>query len=76
MPNPEIAGLSTQTQASFIFNRIGPIADWAYLKNIDPEIVKEITLIGARAELAAAKTYVKAVEEVVGIVEKSKVGRG
>ena len=76
MPNPEIAGLPTQTQASFIFNRIGPIADWAYLKNVDPEIVKEITLVAARAELAAAQTYAKTVEDVVKIVEKSKVGRG
>jgi hypothetical protein len=76
MPNPEIAAVAAHTQSSFIFNRIGPIADWAFLKNIDPEIVKEITLISARAELSAAQTYVKAVEEVVRVVEKSKVARG
>jgi hypothetical protein len=76
MPNPEIAAGATHTQASFIFNRIGPIADWAYLKNIDPEIVKEITLISARAELTAAQTYAKAVEDVVKVVERSKVSRG
>jgi hypothetical protein len=76
MPNPEIAAVAAHTQPSFIFNRIGPIADWAFLKNIDPEIVKEITLISARAELSAAQTYVKAVEEVVRVVEKSKVARG
>ena len=72
MPNPEIAAVANP-QASFIFNRIGPIADWAYLKNIDPEIVKEITLISARAELSAAQTYVKAMEDMVKVVEKSKV---
>lgn len=72
MPNPEIPAVS-HPQASFIFNRIGPIADWAYLKNIDPEVVKEITLISARAELSAAQTYVKAIEEFVKVVEKSKV---
>ena len=71
MPNPEIAAVANP-QASFIFNRIGPIADWAYLKNIDPGIVKEITLISARAELTAAQTYVKAVEDVVKVVEKSQ----
>jgi hypothetical protein len=75
MPNPEFAAASTQ--ASFIFNRIGPIADWAYLKNIDPELVKEITLISTRAELTAAQTYVQAVEQVLKVVEKSQVvGRG
>jgi hypothetical protein len=75
MPNPEISTASF-SQASFIFNRIGPIADWAYLKNIDPQIVKEITLISARAELTAAQTYVKAVQDVVNVIEKSNVGRG
>ncbi len=75
MPNPEMPAMSAHTQASFIFNRIGPIADWAYLKNIDPEIVKEITVISARAELAAAQTYARAVEDVVKVIEKSKVGR-
>ena len=75
MGNPEFAGHASQTQASFVFNRIGPIADWAYLKNIDPEIVREITVISARAELAAAQTYAKAVEEVLRVVEKSQVGR-
>ena len=75
MPNPEFAALS-HTQSSFIFNRIGPIADYAFLKNIDPALVKEITLISTRAELAAAQTYVKAVEEVLKVVEKSGVGRG
>lgn len=76
MPNPEIATASLHTQPSFIFNRIGPIVDWAYLKNIDPEIVKEITLISTRAELAAAQTYVRAVDEVLKVIEKSKVSRG
>jgi len=76
MSNPETAALSAHTQPSFVFNRIGPIADWAYLKNIDPEMVKEITLISARAELTAAQAYTKAVEEVVRVVEKANVGRG
>ena len=74
MPNPEFAAVNTQ--GSFIFNRIGPIADWAYLKNIDPELVKEISLISSRAELTAARTYVNAVEEVVRVIEKSQVSRG
>lgn len=74
MPNPELAG--HPTQASFIFNRIGPIADYAFLKNIDPELAKEITLIGVRAELTAAQTYVKAVEDVMRVVEKANVKRG
>jgi len=76
MPDGETRFTQTHTQASFIFNRIGPIADWAYLKNIDPELVKEITLISARAELAAAQTYAKAVEDVVKVMEKAKVARG
>lgn len=72
MSNPEITSVAHQ-QSSFIFNRIGPIADWAYLKNIDPGLLKEITLISARAELSAAQTYVKAVEDVVKVIEKSQV---
>ena len=76
MSSPEVATASLHTQSSFIFNRIGPIVDSAYLKNIDPELVKEITLISVRAEVAAAQTYVKAVEEVLKVVERSKAGRG
>jgi hypothetical protein len=75
MSSPQIPTASLHTQPSFIFNRIGPIVDWAYLKNIDPELVKEITLISVRAEVAAAQTYVKAVEEVLKVVERSKAGR-
>jgi hypothetical protein len=46
------------------------------LKILDPETVKEITLIGMRAELTAAQTYVKAVEEALKVVDKAKMSRG
>lgn len=72
MPNPEIAAVA-HPQPTFIFNRIGPIADHFWLERVDPEIVKEITVISARAELTAAQAYVAAVQEVVKVVEKSKI---
>jgi hypothetical protein len=62
-----------QPASNFIYNRIGPIFDYAYLKNIDPAILKEITLISARAELTAAQAQVHALEAVVKVVEKAGV---
>jgi phage terminase Nu1 subunit (DNA packaging protein) len=43
------------------------------LKNIDPAILREITLISARAELTAAQAHVHALEAVVKVVEKAQV---
>jgi hypothetical protein len=72
MPIPEIQA-TLQQGSNFIYNRIGPIFDSAYLKNIDPEILREITLISARAELSAAQAHVQALEAVVKVVEKAKI---
>jgi hypothetical protein len=62
-----------QPASNFVYNRIGPIFDYAYLKNIDPAILREITLISARAELTAAQAHVQALEAVVKVVEKAQV---
>lgn len=56
-----------------IHDRIGPIFDSAYLKLIDEEQIRQITLITAKAELAIAQQHAKAMEEVVKIVEVTKV---
>lgn len=75
MPLPELPPAQYPPGSHFILDRIGPIVDPAFLRVIDIEIVKEITIIGARAELAAAQTYLKAVQEIVNVVEKAKVNR-
>jgi hypothetical protein len=72
MPNESIQS-AIQPASSFIHNRIGPIFDYAYLKNIDPAILREITLISARAELTAAQAHVQALEAVVKLVDKAQV---
>lgn len=71
---PEIPQMMAQP-GNLIHYRIGPIFDEAYLKNIDPAIIREITLITARAELAAAHAQVQALESVVKLIETAKIGR-
>ena len=71
MSFPEVPPAAQSPASNFIYYRIGPIFDKAYLKNVDPEIMKEITLISARAELAAAQAYVQALQAVVHLVEKA-----
>jgi hypothetical protein len=75
MPNGAIQP-AIQPASNYIYNRIGPIFDYAYLKNIDPAILQEITLISARAELTAAQANVHALEAVVKLVEKTQVKKG
>lgn len=75
MPNGAIQP-AIQPASNYIYNRIGPIFDYAYLKNIDPAILQEITLISARAELTAAQANVHALEAVVKLVEKAQVKKG
>jgi len=55
MSFPEVPPAQFPPGSNFIYHRIGPIFDKAYLKQVDPEIIREITLISARAELSAAQ---------------------
>ena len=71
MSFPEGPQAAQSSISNFIYHRIGPIFDKAYLKNVDPGIMREITLITARAELAAAQAQVVALQAVVQLVEKS-----
>jgi len=71
MAFPEVPPVAQSSISNFIYHRIGPIFDKAYLKNVDPGIMREITLITARAELAAAQAQVEALKAVVHLVEKS-----
>ena len=71
MSFPEGPPAAQQSISNFIYHRIGPIFDKAYLKNVDPGIMKEITLITARAELATAQAHVQALQAVVHLVEKA-----
>ena len=71
MSFPEGPQAAQSSISNFIYQRIGPIFDKAYLKNVDPGIMREITLITARAELAAAQAHVAALQAVVQLVEKS-----
>lgn len=71
MSFPEGPQAAPSSISNFIYHRIGPIFDKAYLKNVDPGIMREITLITARAELAAAQAHVEALKAVVQLVEKS-----
>jgi hypothetical protein len=73
MAFPELPPLAHSEGSNFIYYRIGPIFDSAYLKNIDPGIMKEITLISARAELSAAQAHVQALQAVVQLVEKAAI---
>jgi hypothetical protein len=73
MAFPELPSATFPQGSNFIYYRIGPIFDSAYLKHVDPGIMKEITLISARAELSAAQTYAHALEAVVNLVEKAEV---
>jgi hypothetical protein len=72
MSFPEVLPAGQPAISNFIYHRIGPIFDKAYLKNVDPGIMKEITLITARAELAAAQAHVQALQAVVQLVEKAR----
>ena len=71
MSFPEVPPVAQSSVSSFIYHRIGPIFDKAYLKNVDPGVMRDITLITARAELAAAQAHVEALQAVVQLVEKS-----
>ncbi len=71
MSFPEPPPLQYPSASHFIYNRIGPIFDSAYLKHLDPGIMKEITLITAQAELAAAQAHAQALQAVVNVVQKA-----
>lgn len=71
IPDPS---MSTMSGASIIHDLIGPIFDEAYFRHIDPEVVREITLIRAKAALSAAQSQVQALEQVVKVVDRAKVG--
>jgi hypothetical protein len=72
MEKPEIATRSFGP----IHDRIGPIFDTAFLKILNEEQIKTITLTVAKAELAAAVAQAKALEEIVKTVEAVKVQAG
>jgi hypothetical protein len=67
---PQLAPEGSGSPSQFIFHRIGPIFDPAYLKTLNPEMIKEITAIGIRAELSAAQAYAKALQEASQVLGK------
>lgn len=62
--------------ASLIHSRIGPIVDKAYLGLLNEEQLQQIAVTSIRAELAAAREYTKALEDVLKTVESVKFQGG
>jgi hypothetical protein len=62
-------------QVGPIHDRIGPIFDWAYLKNLPVEIIQEITLIRAKAQVASMKAELDAAQQIVKVIEKAPLAR-
>jgi hypothetical protein len=58
-----------------IHDRIGPIFDWAYLKNLPVEVIQEITLTRAKAQVASMKAELDAAAHIVKIIEKTPLSR-
>ncbi|MGA3318527.1 MAG: hypothetical protein ABSC64_19090 [Candidatus Korobacteraceae bacterium] len=61
---------------NLISSRFGPIMDSAFLKLLNEEQLQQITLTAVRAELATAREYTKALEEVLKTVESVKFQGG
>lgn len=55
-------------------NRIGPIMDPKFLNMIPVEKVKDIIIVQLKAQIHAMQEEIKAIEEVVNIVNKTKLG--
>jgi hypothetical protein len=71
MPNTE--PMLETTVVGPIRDRIGPIFDPAFLKLIPKDILREITLIRARALQSTIRAELAAAEELVKAVEKTKM---
>lgn len=70
---PENPSIMYQPPSSLIHGRFGPIFDEAYLGKLDPTVIREITLISARAELTAAQAHVHALESAIKVIESAKI---
>ena len=56
-----------------IHDRIGPIADSAFLNILSQEQVKNIAVTIAKAELNTVNAQAKALQDIIGIMEATNV---
>jgi hypothetical protein len=69
-------GTKPQSEAAFagpIHDRIGPIVDYAFLKLLPNEVVKEISLIRAKALQSTIHAELAAAEQLVKVIEKAHI---